>query len=673
MKSEGMANSMKRKQPLQSGKCPLGSSPIPRARSPERRRSHFPHESSSEEDTTRMQRAYRSRPPSKANHVQQVIAQVHEPKAKAGAKVKNLQQRSHQGGSSKRVASTAYGNEGSEDESPTRLEVKPETRQSASNQGSSSKPQDRPGNIEDIVQIKKCGEPGDHESQTEDKGKPDSFTTADNHDSVTPDSSEHGNCNECETISEKLEDDKNVPRTEKSCDAFEPDSIGHSVSSEQSQHALKVDDNETDKAEQSDIPSQSGDTEVHPDGTEDKLNDTGPGFSLDYPKDRKEKTVKTSASVTSSQTKCVGQLPGKGSHSEDEHVESAGNLESQSYASVGINHMNSENVEEGFSDCPGHSRGYGTPFENDSTGESDSDTLMHSSEMQREASVDLPSDVSSSLPDSHQQEPQEDDNTRGSNPNPAPKLVFVSIAQAIDPFEDGGISSEGQNTSDLRESCPTKDICVKNDTTSLCDEEGEGSNDPKAVQQSQSAPINIPPTRPNKLIVRLLDTPAGSIDSALSGCFVSASGSVRSGTSIESFQTARSKDSSSHSQHSRDKENNDDQTDPPCASQVGQSTISDESGDHTRKIQPANDAPQVLPISSSFVDLLCAVNRLVSFVCHLCKILCPDESLQTDERVDDELRNEALRIKRRLCNRLIEVFIRSVVNLVVIRLFTSPS
>lgn len=668
-----MANGMKRKQPPQSGKCPLGSSPIPKARSPERRRSHIPHESSSEEDTTSMQRAYRNRPPSKANHVQQVIAQVHEPKAKAGpgAKVKNSQQRSHQGGNSKRVASIAHAHEGSKDGSPTGLEVKPETRQSssdfgqvptASNPGSSSKSQDRPGNIEDILQITKCGEPGDHESQTEDKGKRHTLTTVDSHDSVKHDSSEHGNGNECETSSEKLEDDKKVPKTEKSYYDFEPDSIGHSVSSEQSQHAFKVDDNDTDKAEQSDIPSQSGDTEVHPYVREDKLNDTGitPGFSLDYPKGRKEKTVKTSASITSSETKCVCQLPGNGSHSEDEQVESAGKIESQSYTSVCDKNMTSENVEESLSDCPGHSRGSGTPFENDSSGESDSDTLMHSSEIQREASVDVPSVVSSSLPDSHQQEPQEDDNTRGSNPNPVPKFVFVSIAQAIDPVEDGAICSEGQSTSNLRESCPTNYFCVTKDKTSPCDEEGEGSNDPRAVQQSQSAPINIPPTRPNKLIVRLLDTPAGSIDSALSGCFVSASGSVRSGTSIESFHTARSKDSSSHSQHARDKENSGDQADTPCASQVGQSTISDDSGDHTRKIQPANDAPQVLPISSSFVDLLCAVNRLVSFVCHLCKILCPDESLQTDEHVDDELRNEALRIKRRLCNRLIEVFIRSI-------------
>ena len=651
MKSEGIANGMKRNQ--QSGKCPLGSSPIPRERSPERRRSHIPHESSSDEDTTSMQRAYRSRSPSKANHVQQVIAQVHEPKAKAGhgAKVKNLQQPSHHDGSSKMIAST-----GSKNELPTGLQVKPATRQSLNNfdqvlsmtsdQGSSSKPQDRPGNI---VQITKCGEPGEHESQTEDKEKRATLTTVDNDGSAKPGSSEHGNDNECETYLQKLEDDKNVLRTDKSYYDLEPDS-------EQSQHALEVDDNESDKAEQSDIPSQSGDTEVHPYLREDKLNDT------DYPKRRKENSVKTSASITSSDKKCVCQVPGNGNHSKDAQVESAGKIETQSSASVfDKKHMNSENVEEDLADCTGHSRGSGTPFENDSTGESESATLIHSSEMQKEASVDVRSDVSSSLPNSDQQEPQKDDNARGSNLNPVPKLGLVSIAQATDPVEGGGISSKGQITSDSHERFPTKDICVKNDKTSAYDVEGEGSNDPKAVQHSQSAPINIPPTRPNKLIARLRDTPAGSIDSVLSDCFVSAPGSFRSGTSIESFHSACSKGSSSHSQHWRDKENSDDQTDTPCASQAGQSTITDDSGDHTRKIQSANDASQVFPISSSFVDLLCAVNRLVSFVCHLCKILCPDESLQTDEHVDDELRNEALQIKRRLCNRLIEVFIRSIV------------
>ena len=35
----------------------------------------------------------------------------------------------------------------------------------------------------------------------------------------------------------------------------------------------------------------------------------------------------------------------------------------------------------------------------------------------------------------------------------------------------------------------------------------------------------------------------------------------------------------------------------------------------------------VLPVSSSFVDVICVVNRLVSFACHVCNILCPGQRI----------------------------------------------
>ena len=91
----------------------------------------------------------------------------------------------------------------------------------------------------------------------------------------------------------------------------------------------------------------------------------------------------------------------------------------------------------------------------------------------------------------------------------------------------------------------------------------------------------------------------------------------------------------------------------------------DESDHDSESNHSCDDKPHVLPISSSFVDVICAVNRLTAFACHLCKILCPGESSYIVEHAataystsaDEDLKNESLGIKRRLCHRLVQVLI----------------
>ena len=353
---------------------------------------------------------------------------------------------------------------------------------------------------------------------------------------------------------------------------------------------------------------------------------------------------------------CVPQLPASGSHSEDAFVEKANNTEQQSSTSASSENVNPKrergNDEEGFtedvfrSDCPRNSSSSRTPFENDSTGESDGETVFHSvGSKPTEVSADGGSDGSNSLLYSYRQEPQEDHIKVESKLRPAPASSVVSGAQ---PIEDGGISSDAKGSCDSCESCPSKDICVKRDKrkerASSCIVVGSGSNNLKA------APIIIPAASSNKCIAQQLETPGGSIGSALSDCytFVSAPGSFMSGNSVQTFHTA-----SSH--HSTSSKNSADLSDTLHEPQADQLAITGDTDDQTGSHQSTDNASKVLPISSSFVDVVCAVNRLASFVCHLCEILCPDESKDRDENTDDELKSESLEIKRRLCYRLFQV------------------
>lgn len=672
-----MVNGMGGKEPIQPRKNPLGSSPPKRARSPKRKRPGKSYESSSEEeDTPSMQHASSSRSPTKANHVQRVVAQIHEPRGKAGpnGKVKNSKQPSHQEESKMKATNAMDVDKVNKEESSTSLEVKPDTKQSsrdlvqgvssASNKLSSSNAQDLPGNTGDMMQFGNCDEPDDHGDIKVEKEENDYLTTAstmDNYDYTKPGSSDHGHNKNYVANSEKLEDAHDDPEVEPS------------GTSAQSQHALKVSD--VDKAEQNAVSSQSGLVGVQPLGNQPNETDMGKPQGS-------QKSVEATASIKSPeslQQNCVMQLPGNEEHSEvaasrelDQQI--ARKVEGQSSESVHT--LQTKDVGE-VSDEHRFSSdsGSGTPFENDSSDESDSSTLLHPSGSfdstendgkakmlhEKDVSVDNAPAGMNALPNSHQQEPQEDQGEGGSKLSSAPELCPASITKVVKPVEGGGVSSEGQGGSDSCENCPGSSSCTQGGRGLAENKQtAQVAMDPKVVHQRQSAPVNIPATRHNNLITRLLDTPRGSVGSTISeaGSFASASGSFHSGYSIESFHTAQSKSSSSQFHQSKRKENGADPSEH--SSQPGQSRSTVDSDDHSDKAPSADDAHQVVPISGSFVDVMCAVNRLTAFVCHLCKILCPDENLQRDEHTataDDELTNESLCLKRRLCTRLIQVLI----------------
>lgn len=134
-----------------------------------------------------------------------------------------------------------------------------------------------------------------------------------------------------------------------------------------------------------------------------------------------------------------------------------------------------------------------------------------------------------------------------------------------------------------------------------------------------------------------------------------------------SFKTAYETSSSSLSSSlNSDKEHSESSTlslDSSADSENGQVHLHSDRQETYSRADGSVVQETVLPISSSFVDVLCAINRLVSFTCHLCKILCPDESpprgdypvavsVATDQ---DDVQSQSLAIKRELCQKLIQV------------------
>ena len=683
----------------QSRRYTMGSSPHLRAGSPKRRGPGMKYGSSSDEDT---QHGSRSRRRPKLKQVHQVAAQIHEPRGKVGpnAKAKNLQ-KNNQEENPKKVTSAASACEPRKEETSTNVEGKLETKHSSGdleqglsiprNQLGSTEVQDLPGKTGDILKIGECKEKEEYESVKLDREIADNSTTLSTchaPDNAKPGSPEPQNNNNLETISVESENVQDGSTKKKSPDYLDPNSADHSGCSEESQRGFNLDGSEGYKGEPTTVSIQSGNAGVgclaqtlekeQPDET-----DIAVKSSLDRESTEKVETSAPNKTQESSEEDCVSHVPGNGSHSEDASIESEVNMEgiSESHCTKNMNGTRQqEEVEEALpeegltSGCPRNSSGSCTPFENDSTDDSDSETLMHASGSSHLIeSVDVASARSKTLPNAHRQERQGDPDKRGSRISPARKL----IAQDVEPVENGGLTSKGQDGSDSCVACPARDICITVDTdrenTSSCNEGGHQrsddnkpstlSMDPKAAHRSQSAPVKIP-AQSNKRISRLRDTSCGSFGSTLSECgsFLSAHGSVHSANSIETFHSARSKRSSPQPDQSRSRESTDDQSDKNRASQHCQSTVTDEGDDHTRKTQSADDARQVLPISSSLVDVICAVNRLATFVCHLCNVFCPDESVQRDDHAaEDELRNESMRIKRRLCTRLIQVLLTGLV------------
>ena len=311
---------------------------------------------------------------------------------------------------------------------------------------------------------------------------------------------------------------------------------------------------------------------------------------------------------------------------------------------------------DSISECSSHSkaseaRNQSTPFENDISDESYSDDSIHTSdsfnfiEDEGKTKVSQSKAISSgkafasstSVPNggSSKQQQREGSGKKTSKTRSSPELRFRAIVSVI---EDEGISSLGQGGNDRRtpcRTCPARQSCIGIEDKQK-QEEGKQST---VIQQTPSAPVNIPAPE-NRLFARLRDTTCGSAGSKLSECgsFVTAVGS------IESFHTARSYGG---------------------ALKSGGASSNDGSDHDSESNHSCNDKPRVLPVSSSFVDVICAVNRLTAFACHLCKILCPDETSQIVEHAanafptsaDEDLRNESLGVKRRLCHRLIQVLI----------------
>ena len=79
----------------------------------------------------------------------------------------------------------------------------------------------------------------------------------------------------------------------------------------------------------------------------------------------------------------------------------------------------------------------------------------------------------------------------------------------------------------------------------------------------------------------------------------------------------------------------------------------------------ANVEPQqnVFPFSSSLIDLVCSINRLVAFTCHLCKILCSNGKTQRSDTgyvtcandIDHERIEQSDQVKKELCYKLVQV------------------
>lgn len=382
------------------------------------------------------------------------------------------------------------------------------------------------------------------------------------------------------------------------------------------------------------------------------------GPSLNQSQDGTENKAESSVSIKHLE-KDINELPVNEIHSEEEQeatpqdeygienhtsskldhpVERAENVEgqiSESICSSDEPKQVNEVLPEGDLGYLGHDSGSDTSFENDSTDESDGDTVILKENSKEYGYADALSTKSNSPSVDYEKDIQEDPNEGGSRPYPGTGDTCQTFTRK---------STCGATEQDNR--------TVAGSHGSDESEKSIASAGPKGLQPRQSVPVSIPVSDSgaprHKLVARLLDTPCGSVGSTVSdhSNYVTA-GSVLSGNSIDTFCSARS------SLTSRIKGNSGDHSDNNhCAGEDG-------CDGHSSKTESVNEeSTKVLPVSSSFVDVICAVNRLTTFVCHLCKILCPHENSQRDQEettVAEELRNETLEVKRRLCSKLIEV------------------
>lgn len=275
-----------------------------------------------------------------------------------------------------------------------------------------------------------------------------------------------------------------------------------------------------------------------------------------------------------------------------------------------------------------------TPFENDTGDESYSGDSIHTSDSFNFIEDEGKAKASVHNGGSNKQQQREGSGIDASKIRSSPGLGFCTIVPVIEDEEIGSLGRTSCRT------CPGRQSCLETKDKQKQDVRRQGANDDKqstVLQRRPSNPVKIPAPQ-NRLLTKVRDTASGSAGSKWSECvsFVSAIGS------IESFHTARSRVLKSDGGSSNDGNDHDSES------------------NHS-----SDDKPHVLPISSSFVDVICAVNRVTGFACHLREILCPDETSQSGGHAatafstseDEHLKNESLEVKRRLNHRLLQVLI----------------
>lgn len=566
----------------QSSHTSICSCPVLRPKCPKRPRPGRSPDSSSDEETSNQ---------GIPSHIKEVVVQIHQPKAKGGidtkggVDAKTERQANAEDEISNEVVTAAHVIEIEKDD----LRVETEAKTSSG-----------------VLKLLPTST------------QVDNFQTMDNQGSAKLSFSEPSK-------DQMLEDKSNVSKIGYTTVNFKRVGVGESQYSEKHRETYRADGNGRNKAEQSDLANpRSSSAEVG--------SDT----------DVKSKGDRASTPFT---MHCVSHLSDNESRTEGAQM----SLENEDLSNCVSDHVSvkapckKENahenlIEESFiANDHERSRGVVTPFENESSDESNSETLIHSSAL----SIELASD---------QQESQEGHHERKTEQSSSlPGLNSSSYADVKTPVEDRAVDRKEKGSGNSHVRCQAKDVRAGNNEEKEHKKVVLGSSDVIAIGQKPSSPINMPPSWPNKLTARLRDT-CGSVGSALSiDSFVTAS------ESVDSFNSACSQVVSSQVSCSKGKESKVDHSETLRASQEDPSTSASRSDDEMDKTQSGDNPLQVLPISSSFVDVLCAISRLASFVSHLCEILCPNGALQNDENGDDGLRVESLRTKRQLYNKLFQV------------------
>ena len=710
---------MRGKEPLHSRKIHLGSSPPTRVKSPKRRRPGLSFDSSSDEETARSVR--RNTP--KLDNVQQVVAQIHFPRGEAKPEIVE-HHTSSQGESSVEesskdvlVAPKKHQEQCSSSLAKPRSIGESRSFSATTRHGNGSMTAESK-QIEKIDESSaRCDELNEKESITFDQQEKEDLTTVKTSENTKPGASEHENDKpqDDDTFSteerEKHADDvEHVQCVSKVEDSDEKGLEKPTLSEQPENDGVKLEENGAVKPLENGKHSEDAEPSGSLNNSEDVKNNTVP-TTEQLDSSAKKNEVENSALIMKEDSSVVKSLE-NGHHPEsaqssgslcpsaeaesntrpeldqlggntEKNVgkEDTGKVEGERYASLLTG--SAPTVKQDFieddrelflegdsnSECSSHSKAsesknQSTPFENDTSDESNSNDSIHTCDSfnsiedegktkvsQRKAiSSDGAFAASMSAPNGgiSKQQQREGSGKEASKIRSSPELGFRTMVPVI---EDEGIRSLGHDESDRRNSCqtcPARQSCLETDDKRKQDVPRQGANDDKqstVLQQRPSAPVKIPAPQ-NRLLAKLRDTASGSVGSKWSECgsLVSAVGSIPSGKSVESFHTARSGGSALQS---------------PGAS-------SNDGSDHNSESNHSSDDKRhVLPISSSFVDVICAVNRVTAFACHLCEILCPDETSQSVEHAatafptsaDEDLKNESLAIKRRLYHKLIQVLI----------------